>query len=211
MPFNDPVIFALREDWKGNLSKDREAVKQAIAALPVLIEALQALTPYLERMSQPGERWPAFCARQALQAAGILPPSESNPPATQSSETSSDDKLFSGLLLILQYGDEQTAEASPEQMLKDVEFLSAIVEAAVEPSLLKDVAKGDSNALSAYTALINISLMLTATLEKTGLYEPEKQALDKTIEIAQKCVDGLVASSCSAAEPTFQQLYARKF
>ena len=37
-----------------------------IAAAPDMLAALQTLLPYLEERSQPGERWAAVCAREAI-------------------------------------------------------------------------------------------------------------------------------------------------
>lgn len=43
VPCNDPVIFALREDWMGKLCKEREEAKQMIKSVPDLIEALRTI------------------------------------------------------------------------------------------------------------------------------------------------------------------------
>jgi hypothetical protein len=41
VPCNDPVIFALREDWMGPLGPEREAAKQMVLASPVMLDALR--------------------------------------------------------------------------------------------------------------------------------------------------------------------------
>lgn len=43
VPCNDPVIFALREDWLGKLSPEREAAKLLLLAAPDLAAALEDL------------------------------------------------------------------------------------------------------------------------------------------------------------------------
>lgn len=48
VPCNDPVIFALREDWMGQQSPEREAAKKLITASPLLLEALLDALPYVE-------------------------------------------------------------------------------------------------------------------------------------------------------------------
>lgn len=48
VPFNDPVIFALREDWIGQQSPEREAAKKLITASPRLLESLLNALPYVE-------------------------------------------------------------------------------------------------------------------------------------------------------------------
>lgn len=42
VPCNDPVIFALREDWLGKLSPEREAAKVLLLAAPDMLTALVA-------------------------------------------------------------------------------------------------------------------------------------------------------------------------
>lgn len=41
MPLNDPVIFAVREDWMGELSPEREAAKRLIEDAPALLDLIQ--------------------------------------------------------------------------------------------------------------------------------------------------------------------------
>lgn len=49
---NDPVIFALREDWLGKLCPDREAAKQMILAVPEMVDALRKAEAVLAQLQE---------------------------------------------------------------------------------------------------------------------------------------------------------------
>lgn len=53
---NDPLIFALREDWLGKLSEDREAAKQMVVATPRMLEALHKVVAVLEQIQEHPEQ-----------------------------------------------------------------------------------------------------------------------------------------------------------
>ena len=217
MPFNDPVIFALREDWMGRQSPEREAVKQAITALPILIEALVELTPYLEKMSQPGERWPALCARQALQAAGILPPAQSPRPTVQASTTSPADKLYAAIALILniQRDDSSTDDAHAKD-IKDLEFIrdaaafaydtaDPMLESIEYPSIVYR-----QNAILAMSGIRTIVDLVETILEGNFCYGSADEVLVKIKKAANEVVDKLQPADQLQNEPTFPVLYALK-
>ena len=217
MPFNDPVIFALREDWMGRLSPEREAVKQAITALPILIEALIELTPYLEKMSQPGERWPALCARQALQAAGILPPPESQRPNLQASTTSPADKLYAALALILNVdGDQPTMEEGPAKTAKDLEFIRDVAVYAYETAdpMLESMEYPSivyrQNAILAMSGVLRIVDLVETILEGNFCYGSADEVLVKIQKAANDVVEKLQTADPLQNEPTFPVLYALK-
>lgn len=46
VPCNDPVIFAVREDWMGHIAPEREAAKNLIAAAPDMLAALCEIAGY---------------------------------------------------------------------------------------------------------------------------------------------------------------------
>lgn len=53
---NDPVIFALREDWLGKLCPDREAAKQMILAVPEMVGALHKAEAVLAQLQDRPEQ-----------------------------------------------------------------------------------------------------------------------------------------------------------
>jgi hypothetical protein len=61
IPLNDPVIFALRDDWRGDLSAEREAAKSLIAAAPDLLEALKGALASLEVQAATARNYAAAC------------------------------------------------------------------------------------------------------------------------------------------------------
>lgn len=216
MPFNDPVIFALREDWMGRQSPEREAVKQAIVALPILIEALVELTPYLEKISQPGDRWPALCARQALQAAGILPPEESEAPAAPSSSTAPADKLYAALALTLQTAARIEAEGdwSEAVLQPEVNLLSEIFEhaftAAESRRGFTSSAASSLNAAVALDASTTIYTQLAGFAPEGADFGTPRARLEKAFSIAQIAANRIAPQEPTPAEPTFRELYAFK-
>ena len=66
---NDPVIFAIREDWIAPQSEEREAAYRLIAAAPDLVEALQGLLSWPALMNCVDTR--VTKAREALAKAGV--------------------------------------------------------------------------------------------------------------------------------------------
>lgn len=52
VPCNDPVIFALREDWMGPLGAEREAAKQMILATPKMLDALHKAEAVLSQLQE---------------------------------------------------------------------------------------------------------------------------------------------------------------
>jgi hypothetical protein len=59
------VVSRAEEDWDMAV-EEVQANARLIAAAPDLLDALETLLPYLEQRSQPGERWAALCAREAI-------------------------------------------------------------------------------------------------------------------------------------------------
>jgi hypothetical protein len=51
VPCNDPAIFALREDWLGTLSPEREAAKRLIENAPATHAAAAAMTAALDALT----------------------------------------------------------------------------------------------------------------------------------------------------------------
>lgn len=56
VPCNDPVIFALREDWLGPLGAEREAAKQMILATPEMLDALHKAEAVLSQLQERPEK-----------------------------------------------------------------------------------------------------------------------------------------------------------
>lgn len=56
VPCNDPVIFALREDWMGPLGPEREAAKQMILAVPQMLDALRKAEAVLSQLQEHPEQ-----------------------------------------------------------------------------------------------------------------------------------------------------------
>jgi hypothetical protein len=50
VPCNDPVIFAVREDWLGPQSPERDAAKKLLAASPVLLKAIEDALPLFQAL-----------------------------------------------------------------------------------------------------------------------------------------------------------------
>lgn len=67
VPCNDPVIFALREDWMGQQSPEREAAKRLIQASPMLYAALRTIASQSLGPDCTAEQAVAMMRKQASQ------------------------------------------------------------------------------------------------------------------------------------------------